>query len=68
MVKVTINPDKDFVKEIRSKIKENDGHCACAVTFANDNVCFCKDFRDQIESGISGSCHCGLYTAIIDEE
>ena len=66
MIKVTTNPDKQLVDEIRAKIKENDGHCACAISFTDDNVCMCKDFRDQIESGVSGECHCGLYCVTFD--
>ncbi len=65
MIKVTVNPDKELEEEIRAKIKENDGHCACAVTFSQDNKCVCKDFRDQIERGEAGECHCGLYIITI---
>lgn len=61
MIKVMTNPDKDMVKEIRLKIKENNGHCACAVTFDNSNICMCKEFREQIDRGEPGECHCGLY-------
>jgi hypothetical protein len=61
MIKVIINPDKDLVKEIRKKIKANNGHCACAITFNEGNKCICKEFRQQIDDGIVGECHCGLY-------
>lgn len=63
-MKIEINSDKDLVKEIRNKIKENDGHCACAIIFDEDNKCMCKEFREQIANGITGECHCGLYIAI----
>ena len=62
-MRIEINSDKDLVEEIRNKIKENDGHCACAIIFDEDNKCMCKDFREQIANGISGECHCGLYIA-----
>lgn len=65
-MKVVTNPDKDLVKEIRSKIKENNGHCACAIVFNDDNKCICKEFREQIDSGIEGECHCGLYVVTND--
>ena len=65
MTKVVVNSDKEIVKEIRDKIRENGGHCACAITFNQDNVCICKEFRDQIERGEEGECHCGLYKIII---
>ena len=65
MIRVTTNTDKQLVKEVRAKIKENGGHCACAVSFNENNVCVCKDFRDQIERGESGECHCGLYVITV---
>ena len=50
-----INPDKEFVKEMREKIKENSGYCPCLLDKNEDTICPCKDMREnQI-------CHCGLY-------
>lgn len=66
MIKVVTNSDKSFVDNIRAKIKENNGHCACAITFNDDNKCMCKEFREQIENGVAGECHCGLYTLIVE--
>ena len=66
MIKVTTNPDKEFVKEVRRKIKENNGHCACAISFDEDNKCMSKEFREQIENGEAGECHCGLYILIVE--
>lgn len=65
-MKVITNPNKEFVAEIRAKIKENNGHCACAIAFNEDNKCICKEFREQIDRGESGECHCGLYHIIND--
>lgn len=62
MIRVTTNTDRSIVDDIRAKIKENNGHCACAVSFNENNMCICKDFRDQIEREEPGECHCGLYT------
>lgn len=67
MIKVTTNSDKKLVKEIREKINANNGHCACAITFNDDNRCICKEFREQIDAGMAGECHCGLYTLIVEE-
>lgn len=64
MAKVITNPDKDFVKEVRAKVKANNGHCACAITFDEDNKCMCKEFREQIANGVAGECHCGLYIVV----
>lgn len=61
MIKVQINSDAQLVAEIRAKIEDNNGHCACAITFTDDNLCMCKEFREQIERQEPGECHCGLY-------
>lgn len=68
MIKVITNPNKEFVEEIRAKIKENNGHCACAVSFNNDNICMCKEFKEQIGRKESGECHCGLYIITTQNE
>ncbi len=65
-MRIEINSDKDLVQEIRNKIKENNGHCACAIIFDEDNKCMCKEFREQIANGIVGECHCGLYIATVN--
>lgn len=59
---VKLNPDKDFVKSIREQLKSNNGHCPCALERTRDTKCMCKAFREMIERGETGSCHCGLYT------
>ena len=64
MAKVVLNSDKELVAEIRAKIKENNGHCACVVSFNEDNKCICKAFREQIDKGEVGECHCGLYIVV----
>ena len=64
MIKVITNPDKGFVKEVRKKIKENNGHCACAISFNDSNICMCQEFKEQIKNGIAGECHCQLYIAV----
>ena len=68
MIKITTNPDKQLVEEIRAKIKENNGHCACVVNFTPETVCMCKAFRDQIERGEEGECHCQLYRVTITND
>lgn len=56
-MKIMLNPDKEFVEEIRTKLKENDGYCPCALEKTDDTKCMCKEFRETPE----GMCHCGLY-------
>lgn len=60
-MKVELNPDSNYVKEIRARIKDNNGHCPCAVEKTPDTKCMCKAFREQIDSGEAGYCHCELY-------
>lgn len=56
-MKIRSNPNKELVKEIREKLKENDGYCPCKIVKNEDTKCICKEF---IEQGL-GPCHCGLY-------
>lgn len=60
-MKVELNPDAEYVNEIRTRIKANDGYCPCAVEKTSDTKCMCKSFREQIDSGEAGYCHCELY-------
>lgn len=60
-MKITTNPDKDYVRKIKAQIKENNGYCPCKVVKTADTKCMCKEFKEMIERGESGSCHCGLY-------
>lgn len=56
---VTIkNPDSDLVKDIKKRIKNNGGHCCCAIQKNEDTKCPCKMFRDTQE------CICGLYIRV----
>lgn len=68
MIKIIANPNRELVEEIREQIRRNNGHCACAVTFTDSNMCMCKEFRDKIERKESGECHCGLYKLIVTEK
>lgn len=60
------NPDTDFVKGLRKRIKQNNGYCPCKLEKVPENKCPCKDFRED------GDCCCGLYikdiNAMIDNE
>ena len=50
--------DKEFAREVRRKIKENDGYCPCKLEKNDDTRCICKEFVEQEELG---ACGCGLY-------
>lgn len=59
-MKIYLNSDGEYVKEIRQKLKENDGYCPCRLVKTEDTKCMCKEFREQEE----GICHCGLYVKV----
>lgn len=63
-IKIIENEDKELVKAIKAKIKENGGHCCCAIQFNDDNICICKEFKNKIKAESLGTCHCGLYEII----
>lgn len=72
-MRVITNPDKETVEIIRSNLKNNKAkygkqYCPCVLpNNHNENtVCMCKEFRDQIERGELGECHCGLYRIVED--
>ncbi len=65
-IKITISDDKELVSEIRAGLKETGGYCPCRIQRTPDTRCMCKEFRDQIEAGIPGTCHCGLYVLTVE--
>jgi len=60
-----INPDVNYVAEIKHALKENNGYCP-SVPKSHDTKCKCKAFRDQMKRGERGACLCGLYIAVDD--
>lgn len=60
MCKIILNPDNEYVREIKKKLKNNNGYCPCTLIKNPDTKCMCKEFRDMSE----GMCHCGLYIKI----
>ena len=56
-MKIELNPDKEYVKEVKSMLKANSGYCPCVLVKNEDTKCMCKEFREMDE----GMCHCGLY-------
>ena len=65
---IRLNSDKELVKEIKKKLKDNNGFCPCRLDKSLDSKCMCKEFRDQIANKEQGFCYCGLYEYINDEE
>lgn len=58
-MKIKVNPDKVFVKEIKQQLKENNGYCPCQTKKNMDTKCICKDFKENTKVG--EYCICGLY-------
>lgn len=70
---VTMNSNKELVAEIRAKLKANKEqygkqYCPCVLpnNYNDDTICMCKEFREQIDRGEPGECHCGLYVMTND--
>lgn len=56
-MRITRNPNKDFVEQMLKALKENSNYCPCKLEKTKDTKCMCKEFREQKD----GWCHCGLY-------
>ncbi len=65
-MKVKVVDDKARVEEIRKALEDNDGYCPCRLVKNVDTKCMCREFREQMEAGLLGECHCGLYE-VVDE-
>lgn len=52
------NPDSDYVKTLKKRIKANNGFCLNQHERNEDTKCPCKMFRD------TGECFCGMYIKI----
>lgn len=59
---IKVSDDLELVKEIRERLKENDGYCPCKIERTEDTKCMCKEFRETKH----GECHCGLYIKVGD--
>lgn len=61
-MKITFNENKKVVEAIREGLKKKGGYCPCRIEQTEDNICMCKEFRDQIaDENFEGYCHCRLY-------
>ena len=63
---ILFNSDKELVQDIRKALQENGGYCPCSLVKDDDTKCICREFREQIDRGEAGYCHCGLYQYIGD--
>ena len=62
MSQVIKNPDEVFVRNLRKRIKNNNGYCPCKLERNPDNKCPCKDFRE------GRGCDCGLYIELSEDD
>lgn len=62
-MKITLNPDKVLVQEVREGLKRTGGYCPCRIVRNPDTKCMCKDFLENTEEG---ECYCGLYIKVKD--
>ncbi len=61
-MKITFNENRELVAKLREGLKRKDGYCPCRLERIDDNICMCKEFRDQIaDENFEGYCHCMLY-------
>lgn len=60
-MRITVNPDKELVKEVRDGLKRTGGYCPCRIVKNPDTKCMCKDFLENTEEG---ECYCGLYIKV----
>lgn len=59
---VKYNEDEELVKKLKQGLKRKGGYCPCKLERIEDNICMCKEFRDQInDPDFEGYCHCRLY-------
>ena len=61
-MKILLNENEEIVKTIKECLEARGGYCPCRLEKSEDNLCMCKEFRDQIaDPDFEGYCHCMLY-------
>lgn len=58
--KTVKNTDISYVKDLKKRLKSNNGYCPCKPVKTPDTKCPCKEFREN------GSCDCGMYIRVPD--
>jgi len=59
---VRLNDDAAMVAKLRQALAARGGYCPCRIQRIPDNVCICREFREQIaDPEFEGFCHCRLY-------
>ena len=61
-MKVSLNKDEEVVKTVKEGLKRTGGYCPCKLQRTEDNICMCKEFKEQIaDPSCEGYCPCMLY-------
>ena len=61
-MKIRFNEDAAVVEKLRAALLKKGGYCPCRFQKTEDNVCMCREFREQIaDPEFEGYCHCLLY-------
>lgn len=61
-MRIIFNEDAQVVEKLREALKKKEGYCPCRLQRIEDNVCMCREFREQIaDPEFEGYCHCRLY-------
>ena len=61
-MKIIFNPDAETVARLREGLRRKDGYCPCRLQKTEDNICMCREFREQIaDPDFEGFCDCRLY-------
>lgn len=62
---VRLNPNEEVVKIIKKGLEKTGGYCPCKLERTEENICMCKEFKEQIaDPKFTGFCHCMLYEKI----
>ena len=56
------NPDKKYLAQISTAVHENRGYCPCKIKQIKDNLCMCREFKEQNKYGF---CHCGQFYKVL---
>ena len=61
-MRIIFNEDAQVVAKLREALNKQEGFCPCRLQRIEDNVCMCREFREQIaDPEFEGYCHCRLY-------
>ena len=61
-MKIRYNEDAELVARLREALVKRELQCPCRFQKKEDNICMCKEFREQIaDPEFEGYYHCRLY-------